>query len=76
MIMSISAFKSGTFSRYSLHSIQMALKLETIYIPVQLNPCDYVLHLKKVIPEEEIIRWYIAKIEDDRAIIEVVRETK
>lgn len=76
MIMSISAFKSSSTSRTSLKSIKMALKLETIYIPIQLNPCDYVLHLRKIIPEEEIIRWYIAKIEDDRAVLEVVREVQ
>jgi hypothetical protein len=76
MIISISAFKGSFRSRASLKSIKMALKLETIYIPVQLNPSDYVLHLRKVIPEEEIIRWYIARIEDDRAVLEVVREVQ
>lgn len=76
MMMSIAAFKSSTTSRACLQPLQMALNLETIHIPVQLNPRDYVIHLKKVIPEEEIIRWYIARIEDGDAIIEVVREMK
>ena len=77
-ILSISALqnRNSFISQLSPPSTLLALKLETIYIPIQLNPCDYVLQLKKIIPEEEIIRWYIAKIENDSAIIEVVREIK
>lgn len=51
-----------------------ALKLETVPIPLQLNPKDYIHELRKVIPEKDILRWYIAKFENDFAIIEVVRE--
>ena len=54
----------------------MALQLETIKMPVQLNPRDYFYLLQKLMPEEDIIRWYIAKIEDDTATIEVVKDNK
>lgn len=56
-------------------ALQMALKLETISIPVQLNPREYINQLRTFIPHEDIIRWYIAKIENGIAVIEVVRET-
>ena len=68
-----SAFRSGTSSRRSL---QMSLQLETVEVPVQLNPAEYVNILRQVVPEDEIIRWYIARIENSVAIIEVVREKK
>lgn len=52
----------------------MSLRLDTITVPVQLNPRDYIHLLQQKIPEEDIIRWYIARIEDGLAVIEVVRE--
>lgn len=68
-----SAFRSGTSSRRSL---QMSLQLETVKVPVQLNPSEYVNALKQVVPEDEIIRWYIARVENNVAVIEVVLEKK
>ena len=52
----------------------MTLRLDTITVPVQLNPRNYVQLLQQKIPEKDIIRWYIARIEDGLAVIEVVRE--
>lgn len=75
MILSSSAFNAGVSSRV-FGSLQMSLQMETVKIPVQLLPCDYIQCLRQIIPEEDIIRWYIARIEDDFAIIEVVREKK
>jgi hypothetical protein len=68
-----SAFRSGTSSR---NSLQMSLHLETVKVPVQLNPSQYVNVLRLVVPEDEIIRWYIARVENNVAVIEVVREQK
>ena len=73
--MAVSAFHFPPQTRVLSSTLQMSLQLDTIMIPVQLNPRDYVQHLKRIIPEEDIIRWYIAKIEDGVAVIEVVRET-
>ena len=70
------AFKFPTIPRQTIHPITMALQLETIKMPVQLNPRDYFYLLQKLMPEEDIIRWYIAKIEDDTATIEVVKDNK
>ena len=70
------AFKFPTNARQTINPVKMALQLETIKIPVQLNPRDYFYLLQKLMPEEDIIRWYIAKIEDDTAIIEVVKDNK
>jgi hypothetical protein len=64
-------FKSFPSRKYV--SLQ-ALKLETIPISLQLNPKDYIHELRKVIPEKDILRWYIAKFENGFAVIEVVRE--
>ena len=52
----------------------MSLRLDTITIPVQLNPRNYVQLLQQQIPEKDIVRWYIARIEEGLAVIEVVRE--
>jgi hypothetical protein len=73
MLAIASAFRSGTSSR---HSLQMSLHLETVEVPVQLNPSEYVNVLRQVVPEDEIIRWYIARVENNVAVIEVVREKK
>jgi hypothetical protein len=54
----------------------MSLHLETVEVPVQLNPSEYVNVLRQVVPEDEIIRWYIARVENNVAVIEVVREKK
>jgi hypothetical protein len=54
----------------------MSLHLETVKVPVQLNPSQYVNVLRLVVPEDEIIRWYIARVENNVAVIEVVREQK
>jgi hypothetical protein len=70
------AFKLPAIPRQTVAPINMALQLETIRMPVQLNPRDYFYLLQKLMPEEDIIRWYIAKIEDDTATIEVVKDNK
>lgn len=75
MLIAASAFNLGAPSRILPGTLHMSLQLDTIMVPVQLNPRDYVQHLRRIIPEEDIIRWYIAKIEDGVAVIEVVRET-
>ena len=70
------AFKFPTIPLKTVYPVKMALQLETIKMPVQLNPRDYFYLLQKLMPEEDIIRWYIAKIEDDTATIEVVKDNK
>ena len=70
------AFKSLTITRQTINSLQMALQMEMVKMPVQLNPRDYFYLLQKLMPDQNIIRWYIAKIEEDTATIEVVREFK
>ena len=70
------AFKSLTITRQTINPLQMALQMEMVKMPVQLNPRDYFYLLQKLMPDQNIIRWYIAKIEEDTATIEVVREFK
>ena len=74
MLTMSSAFLSSITS--SRHSFQMLLQLETVEVPVQLNPSEYVNVLRQIVPEDEIIRWYIARVENNVAVIEVVRDKK
>ena len=60
---------SGTM-RMNTELFGLALKL--VEVPIQEDPGNYVALLKKVIPSNEILKWYISKIEDGRCVIEVV----
>mmetsp|Transcript_31879 Transcript_31879/g.45883 ORF Transcript_31879/g.45883 Transcript_31879/m.45883 type:complete len:95 (-) Transcript_31879:445-729(-) len=53
-------------------SHQMALQLKIIEVPVQSNLLQYYSLLVENLGDENILRWYIAKIEDKKATIEVV----
>ena len=69
-----SGFNVGIQQRISRSTLRMSLQLETINIPLQLNPRDYFQRLKEIVPEKDIIRWYIARIENGCAVVEVVRD--
>jgi hypothetical protein len=67
------SFVPRTIFRHG-HMIRLnALELETLEIPYQQNPGAYKAIITDAIPEKDIIRWYIAKIENGRAFVEVVR---
>jgi hypothetical protein len=48
------------------------LHLETLDFPIQSDPNAYRTLLTEKIPEKDIIRWYIARIQNGFAVIEVV----
>jgi hypothetical protein len=50
--------------------------MEIIELPIQSDTGRYAEELKKKVREEDILRWYIAKIEDGTAVLEVVREVR
>ena len=74
------SFINGGFSflphTKSIRRLQVinALQLDTFELPLQLNPMMYKTLIEEIIPENEIIRWYIARVENDVVLIEVVRE--
>lgn len=59
-----------------MHSNQyfrILLKILFIKIPRQIDPGLYSIRLFEVIPKSQIIRWYIARFdENNNAVIEVV----
>jgi hypothetical protein len=52
----------------------MELELKYITIPRQKYFSSYYIRLKEIIDEKEILRWYIAKFDDENAYIEIVLE--
>jgi hypothetical protein len=60
--------------RRLLTPVQMALHMDIIELPLELNPARYSEKLFKIIPEDRILRWYIARIDSGKAILEVVYE--
>ena len=52
--------------------LQMALQFKIIEIPHQTNLLQYYTLLVENLGDQIIIRWYIAKIENETATIEVV----
>ena len=70
------------FSRWALrHSrhvhiapISASMDMSLVYIPLQNDTSKYEDLLSSIsgIPRDQILRWYIAKVEDDKAVLEVV----
>lgn len=65
-------FKNGRPTTY--HELAMAMDLKTIEIPIQQDTSHYQIEVNKIFPDEQVIRWYIAKIIDGIAHVEVVYE--
>ena len=66
-------------SSYHLRHVQStplfaAMDMRLVYIPLQNNPSKYEDLLSTIsgIPRNHILRWYIAKVENDQALVEVV----
>jgi hypothetical protein len=65
------SWRSG---RYKLRNLEMALELKTIETEVKADPSMYATIVEGNVKNEELLRWYIASIENGMATIEIVYE--
>jgi len=54
--------------------LRIAMELRTIQMPVQQDYSMYKTLMERSIDSSKIVRWYIAKIEEGTATLEVVVE--
>eukprot|EP01031_Cornospumella_fuschlensis_P030115 gene30115-36380_t len=52
--------------------LALQLQLKLLEIPIQRDLGEYERLVKRVIDEKQLIRWYIAKIDSQKALIEAV----
>ncbi len=61
-------------SKHLKSSLRMALELKTLQIPVQRQFSNYENIVNSQFGERNVLRWYIASIDNNHALIEAVIE--
>ena len=70
------SFSFGIYRKPLIFSTQMAMSLEMreVLVKLQDHPQKYEVLLKATVSDANIVRWYISKVVDGFAVIEVVLE--